>query len=138
MPTGSYSHHASLLRSGKVMVTGGFDGETALTRVALFDPAEGKWSGVTSTADTSTGRIAHTATVLASGKVLIVGGEGSSAPIGGIAEVYEPAKGAWLLTASLSQGRIGHTATLLPSGQVLIVGGSNEDTALNSAELYIP
>jgi N-acetylneuraminic acid mutarotase len=136
MPTGAYDHQASLVPSGKVMVTGGYDGEAALSRVVLFDPAEGTWGP--SAVDTGTGRTAHTATVLLSGKVLVAGGESTSSPIAGVSEVYEPAKGAWLLTASMSQGRVGHTATLLSSGRVLLVGGSNEDIPLTSAELYIP
>jgi hypothetical protein len=81
----------------------------------------------------STGRQSHTATLLASGKVLVVGGCCGIAS----AELYDPATGTWSPTGSLHTGRFNHTATLLPNGKVLVVGGSNE-ISLATAELYDP
>ena len=40
-----------------------------------------------------------------------------------LAEVYEPALGAWFLTGPMSAARQGHTATLLGNGTALVAGG---------------
>lgn len=44
----------------------------------------------------------------------------------------------WTTTGSLGSGRGGHTATLLPNGKILVAGGFNNNTVLNTAELYDP
>jgi hypothetical protein len=76
------------------------------------------------------GRTGHTATLLASGQVLIVGGS-DALP----AFLHDRATGTFTATGSLARPRSGHTATLLPSGQVLIVGEGGPD---DPAELYDP
>jgi hypothetical protein len=76
-------------------------------------------------------RTGHTATLLANGKVLVVGNE-----YDGSAELYDPTTGTWSVTGSLNAAKSGHTATLLPNGQVLVVGEA--DSAKDSAELYDP
>jgi len=68
-------------------------------------------------------REAHTATLLASGKVLVAGGLSgthSSTPANSCgtvyqrsAEVYDPAAGTFTVTGSMAIARHGHTATLL-------------------------
>ncbi|MEP7123053.1 MAG: kelch repeat-containing protein [Byssovorax sp.] len=85
-------------------------------------------------------RYQHSATVLPSGKVLVVGGYGGApaAPLAS-AEVYDPATDAWtLLVPSLITARNDHRAILLGNGKVLIVGGSGLAGTLASAELYDP
>ena len=70
------------------------------------------------------GRIDHTATLLQSAKVLIVGGRSTNnAPLP-TADLYDPAAGTFFPTGSMTVGRVGHTATLLRSGKVLIAGGA--------------
>jgi hypothetical protein len=65
-------HTATLLRSGKVLMAGGFKaGRGALRSAELYDPATGSW---TRTATLTDGRFWHTATLLLSGQVLVVGG----------------------------------------------------------------
>src|SRR5438874_3431229 len=64
-------------------------------------------------------RTGHTATLLASGSVLVVGGFGGG--VTNTTELYDPLAGMWTFAASLAVPRIYHTATLLPSGKVLIV-----------------
>src|SRR5215475_2823744 len=65
------------------------------------------------TGSMSTPRVAHAATLLPSGMVLVAGG--SIAPVSSglaTAELYDPAKGTWTLTSSMSVGRWGHSMTL--------------------------
>jgi hypothetical protein len=70
-----------------------------------------------------------TATRLADGKVLIVGGRRSSSGSeeGGV--LYDPAADAFSATG-LVERRYGHTATLLSNGKVLVAGGMNDDGVL--------
>src|ERR1051325_2002323 len=80
----------------------------------------------------------HRATVLANGKVLVVGGFDGSSVLAS-AELYDPASGTWTATGSLATGRTDHTATLLPNGKVLVAGGTDRSFKIvGSAELYDP
>ncbi len=80
-------------------------------------------------------RSSHTATLLPNGKVLVAGGNGTSA------ELYDPATNSWSQAASMSQEHDDAAAALLPNGKVLIAGGwflPYPVTYLASAELYDP
>jgi hypothetical protein len=123
----------TLLPSGKILVVGGTPHYTSLeapTTAELFDPVTDEWSP---TGSLTHERYEHTATLLPSGKVLVVGAPRRPQP----AELYDPATGTWTLTGQPLLARSQHSATLLPSGQVLITGGYN-NTYLGSAELYDP
>ena len=92
-----------------------------------------------------TPRAAHTATLLADGEVLVVGGRDGDEQAGSAlaaTEVYDPGANLWRAARPLATPRTGHTATLLPDGRVLVVGGrtgnARSGQALNSAELYDP
>ena len=137
-------HTATLLPNGKVLVAGGANGDWffyATNSAELYDPETGKW---TLTGGLNSPRALHTATLLANGKVLVVGGiqvdEGG--PIINSAEVYDPATGFWTATGSLITARCDHSATLLPNGKVLVAGGlllnRNAYRTTNTAELYEP
>ena len=84
-------------------------------------------------------RSGHTATLLGTGKVLVVGGSGAFGHLAS-AEVYDPATNTWESAGSMATARSGHSATLLTSGRVLVVGGSGgmANTAVASAEIYDP
>jgi uncharacterized protein (TIGR03437 family) len=87
----------------------------------------------------------HTATLLANGKVLVVGGSIPLANVSpywrgtGSAELYDPATGQWSATGSLNSPRGGHFAVRLTNGRVLVVGGDNGYGILvRGAEIYDP
>lgn len=85
-------------------------------------------------------RAAHTATLLADGRVLFAGGfrdDGNGDELAlATAELYDPATGRFAFTGSLTEPRNGQTATRLPNGDVLLVGGWGETTRLRTAEIY--
>lgn len=100
----------------------------------------GTWS---ITASMSVPREYHTATRLADGRVLVVGGENSSAAQLASAELYDPTRGTWAPTGPLHIARYKHTATLLRNGTVLVAGGQMFVPPLHiytlaSAEIYDP
>jgi N-acetylneuraminic acid mutarotase len=118
------NHTATLLRDGRVLVTGGTAEVDAyglsgkLDSVELFDPSTNSWTAPT--ARLNAARSNHTATLLKDGRVLVVGGGGPP----GSFELFDPASGVWTMPAgTLNHGRSGHTATLLPDGRVLVAGG---------------
>src|SRR5216684_4434161 len=89
------------------------------------------------TGSMATARTAHTATGLADGTVLVVGGY--NAGYLASAEIYNPVTGAFSpTTGNLATARDDHTATLLADGTVLVVGGTNGTGPLASAEIYNP
>jgi N-acetylneuraminic acid mutarotase len=102
--------------------------------------ASGTW---TTTGSLNTPRGGHTATLLANGQVLVVGGKDATGFLTS-AELYNPATGQWTVTGSTATPRLGHSATLLPNGGVLVAGGylgvdSNYQAIYTaSAELFNP
>jgi N-acetylneuraminic acid mutarotase len=140
MATPRTQHTATLLPSGKVLVTGGFNNGVPLSSSEIFDPAAlldpsiPPWSTAESLIFPRAG---HTAVLLTSGKVLIAGGVGTDGPLSSVEE-YDPDKGSWSLTGPFAVGRSQHSATLLFSGKVLVIGGVGPSGYLSSAELYTP
>ncbi len=154
---------ATLLPDGKVLIAGGMtmalpaDGaspdpnaEGIPTAAAeLFDPATGTF---TATGPMSTPRMWHTATALADGRVLFVGGTvdfdatGQATtpdPTMTTAEIYDPAAGTFTATGGPGLARVGSAATLLNDGRVLVTGGTDTNAATpesltKSAELFDP
>jgi hypothetical protein len=136
MNTGRYSHTATLLPSGKVLIAAGASAGGYLASAELYDPAADTWQVAGSLA---TARTVHVAALLPAGKVLVAGGfDSSGSPIGS-AEIYDPAMNVWTVTGSLAEVRYQATATTLQSGKVLVVGGANYGgRRVASTELYDP
>lgn len=89
-------------------------------------------------ADLASARREHTATLLTSGQVLVVGGRSSDTVYVTNAELYDADRNAWRFARAPATARANHTATLLPSGKVLVVGGQDSVEYLASAALYDP
>lgn len=135
MPEERSNHTATLLRDGKVLVTGGHNGHSVpLARAILYNPATGKW---TATGSMPVAREYHTATRLANGKVLVVGGQNRNRVLAD-AILYDPATGQWTATQSMPFARYDHTATLLANGKVLVAAGGDNNSYFSSTLLYDP
>lgn len=128
------SHTATLLGDallpnyGKVLIVGPVD-----TTTELYDPATGTF---TATGSMIHARTSPTATLLSTGKVLIVGGNTTAGDL--TAELYDPATATFTATGSTTIVRLGHTATRLLDGRVLIAGGATSGGPSATAELYNP
>jgi N-acetylneuraminic acid mutarotase len=134
LPEQRVYHSATELRSGKVLVAGGWSYNSYLATAVLYDPFTATWA---STGAMATPRQAQTATLLPSGKVLVMGGENSSAShVTATAELYDPATGTWSQAGSTSRARGYSTATLLLTGRVLVAGGLNPGGAWSTVDLY--
>ena len=138
-----FSSTVTLLPSGKVLMAGGYNGGCCNGRKATYKSAEiynrksNLWS---STSSMTERRLLHTATLLPSGKVLVVGGAIRD-PVTphSSAEIYNYKKNIWSLAGSMTTSRFAHTATLLPNGKVLVAGGfKGRCTSVASAEIYDP
>ena len=138
MSNARYTHTATLLTNGLVLVAGGQGSGSGqgdpLSSAELYNPINGTW---TPTNSMISARWLHTATLFTNGQVLVAGGYNISSGYLSSAELYNPATGQWTATGSLQTARYGHTATLLPNGKVLVASGQNP-AWLSSAELYDP
>ena len=134
-----FGHTATLLVNGTVLVAGGIsnldyeDGESPDPQNAeIYDPATNNWREVGTPLRTDS----HTATLLANGKVLVVGGTFGAEP----PQLFDTTSETWRNLGPLNAARLNHTATLLTSGKVLLAGsGALRGTAVSFAvETYDP
>ncbi len=145
MATARILHTATLLGSGvdagglagDVLVTGGEDSPNrSVASAELYDPSTGLWSP---TGSMAAERAGHTATLLPSGEVLVVGGNFG---VGPEAELYDPTTRSFAPTGAMPIDPAFHTATLLNTGKVLVSGGlvasAGDYAPTAAAELYDP
>ncbi|MCA1684305.1 MAG: hypothetical protein LC708_04170, partial [Actinobacteria bacterium] len=148
-----WSHTATLLPNGKVLVAGGFgtfgpgNAQPVLTSAEVYDPAAGTW---TSTPPMQTRRALHSAILLGNGKVLVAGGRTCDSPPPAAcdfnfrtntAELYDPATNTWSPTDDMVAPRHTTWAVMLENGRVLIPAGFSDPDPHNSdntADVYNP
>lgn len=133
------AHTATLLKDGRALITGGHKGRrsaiTIYTSAEIYDPATGTFAAA---GDLTIKRHKHDATLLADGRVLIVGGSDERDGRGGgayrSAEVFNPANRTFTAVGNMNASRykLQGTTILLKNGQVLIAGGANR------AEVFDP
>jgi hypothetical protein len=135
---------ATTLLNGNVLVAGGFfnpgGADSSIATAEVFNAATGAF---TPTGSMTSRRVSQTATLLANGEVLIVGGNdftgGGRGDNLASAELYNPTTGTFMPTGSMSAAREQHTATALPNGSILVVGGFDFGVgSLGTTEIFNP
>jgi len=119
---------ASLLKDGRVLVTGGHDGrtKTPFASCEIYDPARDIWEITT---PMNFGRGYHGGALLKDGRYLVSGGfSAPGQPDRSDSEVYDPETKTWTMQSDLYFPRHNHESVLLDSGMVIIMGGSNCQT----------
>ncbi len=125
------SHHtATLLKNGKVLIAGGQGARqgTVTFSAELFDPVSGKFESLGAQRLVAP-RTYHTATLLDSGQVLIVGGTDWQTPRApSSAELYDPVENSFTLLESTLSARNEMPQTVkLTSGHVMVLNGQGAD-----------
>ena len=124
-------HAAVAAGDGSVIVLGGSRGENIVSdAIDRFDPVTRTFTRI---GTLRTGRFNHTATRLADGRILVLGG-GVSLDIGAVADVVDPRSGGVSDGGRLQQTRVRHATVALADGRALVVGGYNRSTV----ELWDP
>lgn len=138
------AHTATLVGSGtnaKVLVTGGYDSSFNSQDTSELYVISGSPPSWVTTGSLIDDRLGHTASLLSSGKVLVVGGKtqgGGPTAYRSSAELYDPAAGTWSADASMSTARVFHTASVLSSGHVLVTGGYSGSSNVGTSVEYTP
>ncbi|MEZ6007125.1 MAG: kelch repeat-containing protein [Planctomycetota bacterium] len=142
LSVGRQSHRATLLQDGRVLVTGGFTQNSAVTDVAeVFDPTQDRFFTLGSVL--GRGRAAHAQVLLPDGRVLICGGRYETAPgvfaVTDETEIFDPAFLSFQPSGRLNTGRYDHAIVVLEDGRVLVSGGTNSSRLdLDDAEVWNP
>jgi hypothetical protein len=123
---------ATLLRDGRVLLTGGYPGEgmAPTTSAEIFDPADGSF---TETAPMTTARASHSATLLPDGRVLLCGGQDAGGALAST-ELFDPATETFRTGQQLSAPRAAHGAASV-GDRIVLVGGTADDAALATTDV---
>jgi len=106
---------ATLLTSGAVLVAGGIDqalNPEILSSAEIFNPSTLSFSP---TANMTTPREGHDATLLHDGNVLVTGGLVTGTEITATAELFDVTNATFVATGSMTAARLDHTSTALPA-----------------------
>jgi hypothetical protein len=134
-------HRATRLTDGTILITGGWNGTSALSTAEIYtyNPATGTGTFAATAGLMTTVRAAPSSVRLFGGQVLITGGFDSSGNPLASAEIYNPATGAFSATASMTAARSHHRSNTVGPGNVFITGGYGAGgVELSSTELFTP
>lgn len=138
MTTARESHTATLLDNGTVLITGGHKGRRSAITIYLsteiYNPKTGRFK---SGGNLTIRRHKHDATLLADGRVLVIGGSDERDGNGAYrnAEIFNPEKETFAAiqnNMNTARYKLQGTAILLKNGNVLIAGGADR------AEVFDP
>ena len=127
-----WSTTLTVLRSGDVLMTGGMTADETTPDVQLYHLRTRSFEHV---GRLRIARVAHTATVLSDGTVLIAAGERAPGKFESSTELYDPANGRFSLTAD-GYGRISQSAIRIDHGDVLMMGGDPGRGRKNCSIIY--
>ena len=114
---------ATVLQDGTVLVVGGRgveNGPTDPREVATAEIVDG--ASVTTVGSLAQPRAFHTATLLADGRVLVLGGLAAGAAVD-VAEVYDPHAMTFATVEATLRDRWAHAAVTMSDGRILVTGG---------------
>lgn len=126
------TQHAVIVREGKLFAMGGRGPSGVSSTIEVGEIGASAWSFPTTMPQP---RAQHTATLLADGTILIVGGTDGTDELASAVR-YDVATNTWLDAGNMAQPRRGHTATRLDASKVLVAGGTNASGVLATAEVY--
>lgn len=122
-------HSATLLKDGSVLIAGG-ESDPALSGsgTSLLGSVERYHDGKVETlAPMRVARARHSATLLADGKALVVGGVDKDGKAIASVEIWDPSAQRWRDAPPLKTPRYQHSASLLADGRLMIAGGIGPD-----------
>ena len=143
LPLDRRDHTATILPSGRVLVTGGASrggahpgGQGAWNDAWLYWPDRDAWGEMPAM---RAPRHRHAAVPLEDGRVLVTGGALMNRDPIADAEIYDWRLHGWVQAPPMQEPRHSHTATLLTDGRVLVQGGFGlADRPLTGAEIFDP
>ena len=142
MSTGRWAPSAAPLADGNAIVGAGSNAFPAYVPDASCDLFDASSNTFSPTGALHIARWGAAAVVLPDGAALILGGIDNQGPVGEnyepSGEIYSPAAGTFTVTGGLNALRVAYASALLPDGRVLIAGGYDENTALDTAEVFDP
>jgi hypothetical protein len=139
-----------LLPNGEVLIVGGFTDscarrspDCAVASAEIYEPATGRFRKVGDSLKTARGN--HTATLLANGNVLLVGGASSPAGHGSVflegtcnrclnsAEVFKYGEESFSeVDSKMTAPRASHFAIPVSENSIVFMGGNDTQTGMNS------
>ena len=132
----------TLLASGKVLVAGGCTAYDAngcantTNKTEIYTPATGTWKA---TGRLHAARHAMTATLLASGRVLVAGGATAASDALNSSETYDPTAKTWTVGLKMVTARSDYASIMLGTGKIVFMGGENiNGVSIGNTELYNP
>lgn len=144
--TGRFGHAATLLKDGRVLITGGDDGFMEIATALVYDPlggVNGTWTRVQDLPGGGNamvrGRLRHQAVLSPSGRVHITGGQTSLGSSIDVTEDFNVEATTFSYQGKMTTARAGHTTTLLANGFMLNAGGAiaPQVHTANSDRLYL-
>ncbi len=140
MAVGRYSHTASNLPDGRILISGGAlstsNSGSMTNRAEIYDPVTGVFSPA---APMNVARTSHASVVLADGRVMVIGGTGQvnfSNTTLSSTEIYDPVSATWSMGPALTAARSGAKAITLADGKVVVISVTGNNTT--STETYDP
>ncbi len=140
MSVGRYSHTASNLPDGRILISGGTlstsNSGSMTNRAEIYDPATGVFSAA---APMNVARSSHTSAVLADGRIMVIGGTGQvnfANTTLSSTEIFDPATASWSMGPALTAARSGAKAVTLSDGKIVVISVTGNGTT--STEIYDP